>query len=73
MIRSKYFFLFLEVLFLASGVLHTKRKRCGQMGPTLLQSQVVSTCQSFRLQLYSFFLVIVLFLAFLDTERGVAI
>ena len=45
------------------------------MGPTpcYLQSQVVSACQSFRLAVPFFFLAKVSFLAFLNTERCVAI
>ena len=48
---------FLKVLFLTFLAKHTKRKKCGQMGPTpcYLQGQVVSACQSFRPVAPSFF------------------
>ena len=60
--------------------LHTKRKWCGQMGPTPchLQSRVVSACQNLRPVAPFFFLVKVPFLLiyyyyFFNTENGVAI
>ena len=72
MIRSN---IFLEVLFLKCFALHTKRKKCGQMGPIpcYAQSQFMFACQSFRPVAPFFFLEKVSFLAFLNTEKGVAI
>ena len=69
MIRFKYF---LEALILAFLTLHTKKKRCGQMGPTpsYLRSQVVSVCQVLGLVAPLFFSGKI---SFLNTERGAAI
>ena len=69
---------FLEVSFLTFLALHTKRKRCGQVGstPYYSQSQVVSACQRFGPVapfLFSDQSTIFSLLSFFNTERGVCV
>ena len=72
-IRSVFFFF--KVPLLSFLILHTKRKRCGQMGsiPCYSESSCVCMQKCFRPVAPLFFLAKVPFLLLLNIERGVAI
>ena len=65
--------MFLKVPFFTFLALHTKKKGCGQMGPTTCysQSQTVSACQGFRPVAPFFFMAKVPFLAYFKIHKGV--